>query len=323
MSSITKAWYSRHPLLNLLLPFSGLFRVAVSIRKFLYRSGVKRVSKFSVPIIIVGNITVGGTGKTPLCIWLAKFLQDNGYKPGLVSRGYGGRLNKNVIQVTEESNANDVGDEALLLARRTECPVVISTSRVKAVETLLANNSCDVVISDDGLQHYALARDIEIAVVDGSRRFGNGKCLPAGPLREPVKRILQMDFVVTNGANNQDDFGMHLQAEAFCNLVNGNECGIEKFENKKIYAVAAIGNPPRFFQQLQAMGLDIVEHAFPDHYKFKSRDLDFGEDAIVIMTEKDAVKCKDFASENLWYMPVRAELNKDFQKALLAKMKSL
>lgn len=320
-------WYHKHPLVMLLVPLSWLFCMVGILRRKAYQAHLLKVTRLPVPVIIVGNISVGGTGKTPLVVWLVDFLKQAGYKPAIISRGYGGAAQKWPQRVLPDSDAASVGDEAVLLARRCDCPMAVAPNRVAAARMVLENNGCDIIVCDDGLQHYALARDIEIAVIDGMRRFGNGYCLPAGPLREPPGRLDSVDFVVVNGEaaeviNNQAQFSMHLHPGAL-RQVNGDNkiCDLGVFHGQVVHAVAGIGHPARFFQYLKASGIEIIEHAFPDHHPFTVQDLQFGDDASVIMTEKDAVKCRDFARENHWYMPVDAQLDSEFGERLLKQLK--
>lgn len=332
MISLTppKFWYKKNIISYLLLPFSFIYRGIVVLRKFYYQ--IFPGQKFSVPIIVVGNITVGGTGKTPLVICLAEFLKSNGYNPGIISRGYGGKSKSYPLLVTSESKVEEVGDEALLIARRTKCPVVVGPKRTVAVKTLLANANCSVVISDDGLQHYALRRDIEIAVVDADLEFGNEFCLPAGPLREPLARLQQVDFVVKNynmAVRDDDEYGMILEPVSFYNLKNPEIIKtINEFKSfifaqqTPVHAVAGIGNPKRFFQTLRQLGLNVLEHPFPDHYSFRAGDFSFGNERneIVIMTEKDGVKCDAIAGESYWCLKIEAKLSKKFNTQVLGKL---
>lgn len=306
-----RSWYrSSYSLLTvLLLPLSWLFRMIVMLRQLLYRCHIKKVTRFNAPVIVVGNITLGGTGKTPLVIWLAQLLKQQGYKPGIVSRGYGGEKQKLPVFVNEKSLPAEVGDEALLLARRSQCPLVVCVDRVAAVQMLLSQSDCNIVISDDGLQHYRMGRDIEIAVIDGDRRMGNGCMLPAGPLREPVSRLGQVDFVVTQGNAQAGEFAMQLVGEAFVGVQSGIPDNKIFSPGQRIHAVAGIGNPERFFSGLAARGLLVIEHRFPDHYCYKKSDFNFTDQLPIVMTEKDAVKCSAFADERMWYLPVEAKLD--------------
>lgn len=319
MKALVNAWYRKQPWVYVLFPASAVFMGVTILRRACYRLGLARRTHFPIPVVVVGNITVGGTGKTPLVIKLAQLLLAQGYKPGIVSRGYGGKKQKKPLEVFANSDAGQVGDEPVLIARRTCCPMVVSADRVAAVQTLLKNNRCDVVISDDGLQHYALVRDVEIAVMDGSRRLGNGLCLPAGPLREPAKRLKTVDFVVTQGQAQAGEWMMHLIAEELTPLRQPPR----KFPmaiHQPIHAVAGIGNPSRFFAELEQMGLTIIPHTFPDHHRFQASDIDFGVDSLVIMTEKDAVKCEGFADERHWYLPVHAWCDSRFLQLFLEKL---
>lgn len=322
--AITQLWYSDSPLRYVLIPLSKIYSAAVATRRFMYRHKLKKSVAFNVPVIVVGNLTVGGTGKTPLTIWLAQFLKLHGFKPGIVSRGYGGKAWVYPQIVTEESDPTIVGDEPLLIARHTHCPVVVDPNRPAAVRALLDKNQCNVIICDDGLQHYVLRRDIEICVVDGERRFGNGYCLPAGPLREPVSRKNAVDFVVTNGTPEPGEFQMTLLPRALYNIANPEAIKAPyEFVGQIVHAVAAIGNPHHFFKSLQQLGLTVVEHPFPDHHYLLPADINYGEDAIVVMTEKDAVKCRGFADERHWCLPVEPEVDVAFGEQLLTKLKAL
>jgi tetraacyldisaccharide 4'-kinase len=302
----------------LFTPLSLFYADAVRFRRFLYRVGVFKQTRLPVPVIIVGNITVGGTGKTPLVIKLAELLILHGYKPGIVSRGYAGADYHQPRAVFADSDARQVGDEAVLLAGRCACPVFIGKRRVDAARLLLEQHDCDVIIADDGLQHYALQRDIEIVVIDGERRFGNGYCLPAGPLREPPARLTEADFVVVNGGDPQPgELPMDCRGEELVNLSTGVRQPLSAWDGAACHAVAAIGNPERFFKQLAAAGLRCEAHAFPDHYPYTLKDIQFNDERPVIMTEKDAVKCRRLADPRHWYLPVTAEIAEAFSQQLL------
>lgn len=308
MKALTDGWYSASGLTVLLRPLSWLYRGIVMLRYAAYRTGLLRRRQVAVPVIIVGNITVGGTGKTPLVIWLVELLRREGYRPGVVSRGYRGRARHWPQQVRPDSDPDMVGDEPVVISRRTQCPVAVGPDRVAAAEALLRYNDVDVVISDDGLQHYALERDIEIVVIDGVRRFGNRLCLPAGPLREPVSRLARADFLVVNGGSAlRGEFPMSMQPGRLRSVRNSDVAlEPENFPGKHVHAVAGIGNPDRFFRQLRQLGFTLIEHPFPDHHAFRAQDLVFGDDLPVIMTEKDAVKCRRFCGDNCWYLPIEA-----------------
>ena len=312
-----RLWYGPRYRAWPLLPLSVLFTQLARARRWAYqRAGLAR-ARLPVPVIVVGNLSVGGTGKTPLLIALAHTLRDQGYQPGLISRGYGGRA-AGVIAVTPTSDPALVGDEPVLLARRTACPVAVARRRVAAARHLLDAYGCDVILSDDGLQHYALPRDIEIAVVDGVRRFGNGWCLPAGPLREPPARLRHVDFVVCNGGLARDgEWPMHVRGtEAIC-LVDGQNKPLAAFRDTECHALAGIGAPARFFAMLKAQDLALIQHVFPDHHAYCAAEIVFDDNKPVLMTEKDAVKCESFADARHWYVPVQAELPAAFTARLL------
>lgn len=300
-------WYKDAFLGILLLPFAYIFSDIVRVRRFLYHQGILKSHTLPVPVIVVGNITVGGTGKTPLIIWLAELLTKSGYRPGIISRGYGGKSETWPQSVNENSDVNSIGDEALLIAKQTRLPVVVAPSRVDAAKKLLDGFDCNVVLSDDGLQHYRLNRDIEIAVIDGERRFGNGYCLPAGPLREPIARLSSVDFVVVNGDKYAShEFSMQLSGDTVVNLGTGELKPLQAFRAIECHALAGIGNPERFFKLLESNGLLCTTHSFPDHHPFERGDIEFGDNKPVLMTEKDAVKCTGITGQNHWYLPVKA-----------------
>lgn len=313
MKFLNNLWYRPNYLANFLRPLSWGYRAAVALRRSSYRWGIQKTTHFPVPIIVVGNITVGGTGKTPLVISLAHWLKQAGWRPGLVSRGYGGDANRHPQSVFQNSDPRQVGDEAVLLAQKTGCPLIVCRDRVAAVATLLQEHDCNIVISDDGLQHLALGRNVEIAVLDGERRLGNGLCLPAGPLREPAKRLRSVDFIVSNGEACAGEWQMTLIPGEIYQLTNPlQRLALSELSSKTVHAVAAIGNPQRFFKTLESAGLVVIPHPFPDHHFFQKQDLDFGDDAIIIMTEKDAVKCRAFANDRFWCLPINAELPAEF-----------
>jgi tetraacyldisaccharide 4'-kinase len=310
-------WYDDVFIATWLTPFTMLFIDVARFRRFLYRKNWLKTTKLACPVIIVGNISVGGTGKTPLVIALAEFLKQQGFKPGIISRGYGGKQTEATL-VTADSNPALVGDEAILLAKRSGCPVAVAEKRAAAGELLLKQFNCNVILSDDGLQHYALARDIEIAVIDGERRFGNNNCLPGGPLREPLERLNEVNFVVVNGTAQQErEIPMSLTAQTAVNLLSGEEKPLVAFKGESCHAVAAIGHPQRFFNLLAGYGIKTENHSFPDHYHFKAKDLQFKLQQPLLMTEKDAVKCTAFATVDFWYIPVCAEVLDAFFQNLL------
>jgi tetraacyldisaccharide 4'-kinase len=293
-------------------------------RQLVYQSGILPINQVDVPVIVVGNINIGGTGKTPLVIWLANHLKQNGYNPGIVSRGYGGQAKRWPQQVRNDSDPVMVGDEPVMIARRTNCPVAASPDRYAAVTGLVQHKQCDIIISDDGLQHYALARDIEIVVVDGVRRFGNQRCLPAGPLRESLSRLGSVDMIVCNGLPGKGEYKMDFIVKPLRLLVDSDQKReITTFKTEKVHAIAGTGHPVRFFSLLKKQGLSIIEHVFPDHHLFKSSDIQFDDDLAVVMTEKDAVKCVKFAGKNHWYLPIDVEMSNTFVHRLSILLKEL
>lgn len=310
-----------------LAPAAGLFCAAAWLRRALYRGGVLRIRRFPVPVIVVGNITVGGAGKTPLVIWLVSFLQRHGYRPGVVSRGYGGHASRWPQQVRRDSDPRVVGDEAVFLARACACPMAVAPERPAAVEALLAHTDCDVVIADDGLQHYRLGRDLEIAVLDGERGFGNGRCLPAGPLRERPRRLEKVDLVVTHRPDTPTEetasgFGFRLVGEQAVNVVSPTVTRrLRDWPAGPVHAVAGIGNPERFFAHLRGAGLEVVAHPFPDHHRFRPEDVRFGDSAPVLMTEKDAVKCRWIEGPDYWTVPVEAQPDEGFGAAVVDRLR--
>lgn len=314
LSFIDRLWYGNHPLRWLLWPLAVIYKLVISVR----RSYLQRFSqkKFSVPVIVVGNLTVGGAGKTPLVIALARQFVEKGLRVGIVSRGYGAALKAFPHEVAVTDSAKQVGDEPLLIARKTGCPVVIAPKRVQAVRYLLDRYQSDVILSDDGLQHYAMGRAIEIVVIDGLRKLGNGFCLPAGPLREGIKRLQKSDLIVVNGGEWPGAHSMSLEAGALTQLSSGEEVNIKALQTP-VAAVAAIGHPERFFTTLQQMGVNLKKYPFPDHHHFQQNELQFTEKTVV-MTEKDAVKCQAFAADSWYFLPVEAKLDDSFWQALWA-----
>ena len=305
-------WKPRHPLALLLSPLSLLFLLISMLRRAAYRLHLKKVYRAPVAVIIVGNISVGGTGKTPLVIWLCHYLTRIGYHPGVVLRGYGGAATQGPQQVMADSDPEDVGDESVVIASETDCPVYVDPDRSGAVRELLRRHPCDVIISDDGLQHYALARDVEIAVIDGKRRFGNGMLLPAGPLREPVSRLRTVDFVIMNQLCTPGYHCIRLSPGDLTNLATGEVQRIEEMNGHRVHAVSGIGNPGRFYELLTDAGMQVEEHSYPDHHNFTAADIEFDDDLAVIMTAKDAVKCRHYATDRHWYLKLRVQPSADF-----------
>ena len=313
----------------ILLPLSWLFAIVVYLRKCFYEYGWLKSYRLNAPVVVVGNINVGGTGKTPLVIWLAEQMKLAGYKPGIISRGYGGSA-RLVTEVLPDSNPIQVGDESVLIAMRTKCPVFVSADRVSAGQHLLKSYpECNIIISDDGLQHYRMQRDVEIVVYDSVKGFGNGALLPAGPLREFQSRLKTVDVIVSNGADSRKNLAcfnpvtMELVATDFYNLADvQKKSSAQAFSQLKILAVAGIGNPQRFFDQLHAMGLQFESLAYADHYVFQTKDFEHTNADVILMTEKDAVKCRSFAQSNFWVLPVSAQLNDSLMSLVLNKLNS-
>ncbi|MBW7861436.1 MAG: tetraacyldisaccharide 4'-kinase [Rhodocyclaceae bacterium] len=322
-------WQSRSLPAFSLLPLAASFGAIVAMRRALYRSGLLRSCRLPVPVIVVGNIAVGGSGKTPVVAWLADLLRSAGHVPGIVSRGYGGR-NRAEIMVDAASDPGRCGDEPVLLARMTGCPVAVGRDRPRAARLLLAHvPSCSVIIADDGLQHYRLQRDIEIAVVDEAV-LGNGWLLPAGPLREPLNRLGSVDVLIVHGrppdrlcalAGAVPAFGMRLEGAELQRLGDpGERLVLDALGGQRVHAVAGIGHPERFFDQLRAAGLQVVPHPFPDHHPFTASDLDFAPGETKILTAKDAVKCASFAPADCWVLPVTARIEPGAEPFILEKL---
>ena len=299
-------WYRGHPLKWALWPIGRLFQWAVRLRRALYRAGITKVITAGVPVIVVGNISVGGTGKTPCVAWLARELTRRGFTVGIVSRGYGGRAKQWPQHVGPDSDPDLLGDEAVLLARGTACAVVAGPDRVAAVEMLRRDSGVDVVLSDDGLQHYRMDRAMEIAVIDGERGLGNGLCLPAGPLREPAARLQEVDAIVVNGGRWPDRqvFRAALVATGAYRVGDGRRETLDTFRKTPVHAVAGIGHPQRFFALLAGEGLDVLPTPLMDHAKIRAEQLEFGDPYPVMITEKDAVKCHRIAHRNVWCVTV-------------------
>jgi len=326
-----RVWYEGAASYRLLLPLSGLYWLLIASRRCLYQVGMLGSRRAVAPVIVVGNITTGGTGKTPVTIWLARELQSRGFSPGIVSRGYGGSKSSSSMRVDTASDPATVGDEPVLLARRSGCPVVVDADRFRAAEMLVADGA-DVIIADDGLQHYRLARTYEICVIDGARGLGNRLLLPAGPLRETISRLGEVDQVLLNGplreqgesisVVEQNSIEFELVAKEVSRLNGSLTRPIERFEGTTVHAVAAIGNPSRFFDLLRAHGMQVIEHALPDHARISSRELDFGDEFDILMTEKDAVKLGTMASDKLWTVPVELKMDPLLSGPWLAQIES-
>lgn len=321
MRRIEAFWESRGPVAWLLAPLALLFCGVAALRRAAYRSGLAETRRLPRPVVVVGNLTVGGSGKTPLVIALVDALRARGYRPGVVSRGYGGRSATWPRAVAPDSDPAEVGEEPVLIALRARCPVWVGPDRPAAAEALLARHpEVDLVLSDDGLQHYRLARDVEIAVVDGRRGLGNRWCLPAGPLREPPSRLASVDLVVINGGHREGGFAMTLEPGAPWSLAGPGALGSADALQGPVHAVAGIGDPERFFLTLERAGLDLRRHPFADHHPYAAADLDFADALPIVMTEKDAIKCRPFARPGMWALPVDARLDEGLVPALLDRL---
>ena len=306
---IQRVWYEGAISGLILLPLSALYWIISTIRTLLYRYGALRTFKAPAPVVVVGNITAGGTGKTPTVLWLVQELRARGFNPGIVSRGYGGSKSGTSMRVDADSDPSVVGDEPVLLARRAQCPVAVDADRVRAA-TMLVEDGVDVIVADDGLQHRRLERDYEICVVDGMRGLGNRRLLPAGPLRESPRRLDHVDRVLVNGgARETAAYRFELVASEACRLNGSLTRPLEGFRNKTVHAVAAIGNPQRFFDTLREKSIQVIEHGFPDHQPISKGDLVFGDDFDVLMTEKDAVKLGRSLGDKYWYVPVEFKMD--------------
>lgn len=316
---ITNSWYHPQWWNYLLFPLSLLFYFSVYIRRFFYKLGILKKHKFDVPIIVVGNITVGGAGKTPLVIHLVEELRKRGYRPAVVSRGYG-RTNHHVETVMINSVAQNVGDEPLLIMQRTLCPVFVAKRRELAIKEILTTTDCNLIICDDGLQYHALHRDIEIVVVDGLRRFGSGMLLPSGPLREPMKRLQEVDFTVNNGDIRENEVSMKLIIDNAFYLKTREMVDLKTYVGKTVHAIAGIGHPKRFFNTLIAMGIKVLPHAMPDHHYYSIHDFNFEDELPIFMTEKDMVKCSHFANNKMIYVTVKTEVPDSFIEQIEAKL---
>jgi tetraacyldisaccharide 4'-kinase len=322
---IARIWSGESPLWLLLLPLSWLYGLVSGTIRLLYRLGLKRAWRAPVPVVVVGNLTAGGNGKTPVVIWLVEQLQKRGIRPGVVSRGYGGKAARYPLLLTVETTTAEAGDEPVLIFQRTGAPVAVSPVRSDAVQALLAEHSVQIIITDDGLQHYALARDKEIVVIDGVRRFGNGWWLPAGPMRERASRLKSVDAVIVNGGEaSAGEIPMHLQPGLAVNLVTGERRSVAELPS--LVAMAGIGHPPRFFATLEQCGARLEKRVpLADHQALVEGQVDAltvpGQS--LIMTEKDAVKCRAFAKDNWWYLPVDAELSGEQPEHLLQELIAL
>ncbi len=336
MRIIEKVWFQGHQakwlLVPLLLPLSVVFWLVSLVRRFSYKVGLSTVEQTSKPVIVVGNIGVGGNGKTPMVIYLVELTRSLGIKPGVISRGYGGKAPHYPYLLTEKSTAAEAGDEPILIQQRCQVPVAVGSDRIASAE-LLIEQGCDVIISDDGLQHYRLSRALELIIVDGKRLFGNGFLLPAGPLREGVWRLLTADLVIYNGQcptqinGDNQALAMNLTAMELCHLQSNKRVSLTDFleQNTQVNAIAGIGSPARFFATLTANNFIInTSKGYVDHHAFTIADFDGFDDNIpLLMTEKDAVKCQSFCKDNWWYLPVHATFTQAEQKILQDKINAV
>ena len=322
---IEEAWYENKSWIKILIPISWIYRF---LFKLFRKRDLSSSWKPDFKTIVIGNLTVGGTGKTPLVIWLANELKKEGLHPGIVSRGYKSTAKDNPILINQSSNASEVGDEPLIIFNNTNCPVVVGTNRVEAAKYLIQNKKCNVLISDDGLQHFKLGRDIEIAMIDGMRKFGNNLLLPAGPLREPIKKLDQVDFVINTNTfyskdaeSKENNFLMTYKPLSWVNLVTQQSIDVSDWNKDKIvYGIAGIGNPNSFFSLLRSLDFQVIEKVFPDHHEFIDTDFFEMNDLPIVMTEKDAIKCKFLKNPNCWYLKIEPVINEDFKTDLFKKI---
>ena len=320
MKSLDQYWYSINPVAILLWPVSVLFRLLVIIRQLAYKFSLFESITVSKPVIVVGNISVGGTGKTPLIIELSQLLTSWGFKVGIISRGYGGQ-GPWPHQLNANSTAETSGDEPLQIFQRTGLPIVVGPDRIADAKMLIDNNEIDLLLADDGMQHYRLNRNLELIVIDAQRQFGNRFMLPAGPLREPVSRLKKSGWPIYNAG--EQGYAFKIEPTVIINIESEQEENISSFQEKSVHAVAGIGNPQRFFQMLRDHGFSVIEHAFPDHHVYSEDDLNFNDYLPVLMTEKDSVKCYQFDNNKLWFVAIEVQLSKSFTNDFKHKVTEL
>ena len=339
--SFNAIWYGQRKPAWWLRGLAWVFGKIVRLRRDMYGAGLLTRERLSVPVIVVGNLTVGGAGKTPLVIALVEALRARGLNPGVISRGYAG-TGESLLVVDEHSSPLSVGDEAALVFQTTRAPFIVCRDRVRAGRHMLKTTAVDVIISDDGLQHYRLHRDVEICVIDGERRFGNEHLLPAGPLREPLSRLDSIALRVCNGGDAQpSEVPMQLVGDQIVSVADpqrrrplrdfagqepkclGGQGRPREAAGQRVHAVAGIGNPERFFARLRAAGLDVIPRAFDDHFPYAEKDLDFGDGLPVLMTAKDAVKCSAYTRLDLWSLPVRATLPEGFFDTVAERIRNV
>lgn len=321
-TKLEQQWYEPKPWGVLLAPFAKAFEAVSNLRKYLYKSKILARYKSTVPLVVVGNITVGGGGKTPFVIALAKLLKEHGYKPGIVSRGYKG-IYDGPFYVSQYSDPKKVGDEPVLLAKQSSCPVMIAKTRSLGIAELVKHHNVDIVLSDDGLQHYAIIPDISIALVDSKRMFGNGKLLPQGPLREKVSSLKNFDFVLQS--TKQDNSYYYINENLPAYMLNNKMCAkdLSQFEGQTVHAIAGIANPQKFFEGIESYGIKVIKHPFADHHSFSNAEIDFSDQYPIFMTEKDAVKCQRFANPKHWVVPIVAKPSADFCDKFIKKLQEL
>lgn len=325
MTTLTdRLWYGRGRPLWPLYPLAWLYRMVAESRR--RKAWQAKDEVLPAPVVVVGNITAGGTGKSPLTARLVSLLREHGWRPVILSRGYGGRSGHYPLQVDQTTRTEVAGDEPVMLALETGCPVVVDPERKRGALWALEQQLGDILICDDGLQHYRLPRDIELAVFDAERGIGNGAGIPVGPLREPLDRLSGVDFVVTNGGMLEEiehpaQFPMTLEPAALRNLSTGETAPLDSLRDKPVHAIAGIGNPRRFFATLESLGARVSATAFADHHKFRASDLPVDDSGWLLMTAKDAVKCREFAPDNTWVLSVKAQLPEAFIEAFLARVR--
>lgn len=325
---LERRWYGGVPPAWPLCALATLYGVAVQRRRARFLEGPLSVERVALPVVVVGNLTVGGAGKTPLVIALVEALRARGWRPGVVSRGYGGSA-PGPERVLPTSDPTRVGDEPCLIAVHTQAPIAIARQRIEAARMLVSSHEVDILIADDGLQHYALGRDLEVLVIDGGRRYGNESLLPAGPLREPLARARACDFQVVNVGESSateigpDEIRMSVSLQDAVSLDGQETRALSEFAGRRVHAVAGLGNPERFFQALRGRGIEVVPHPFPDHHRFRAQDLAFPESLPLLMTEKDAVKCRSFAASERYAVPLRAVLPETFFDSVDARLRAL
>ncbi|ALR01885.1 tetraacyldisaccharide 4'-kinase [Xylella fastidiosa] len=328
---IPEYWYGQVPVPPFMRFMEVIYAGAVSLRRLAYRRGWRRRYGVAVPVVVIGNLVAGGTGKTPLTIEIVARLREAGWTPGIASRGYGRRDPKTPRWIQPDTPIELAGDEPAMIAWKTGMRVRVDVDRSAAARALVAEG-CDIVVCDDGLQHYRLMRDIEIEVIDGQRRYGNGHLLPAGPLREPMVRGRVCDFRVLNAGQYSDrptsgfgpgDWQMRLHIDHAQSLQGSRRRSLDAFSGQRVHAVAGIAHPERFFSMLRQRGIGVVPHAFPDHHFYRAEDFTFGSRLPVLMTEKDAVKCRAFADDWFFSVPLRVELPTVFWTALFDRLERL